>query len=145
MQPQLGRIFCAIWGLSEICIRCAGAKYAVIRNFFVEVLPWSIERVLRFAVSCVSGTRSSSDTAIMRGRGAAFGPDTLKAIGEAFDAAWSEIACRFSSDPVVIEAARSKLADALLSIAATEDSRDVDVLKRAALQLMALDRRCPSS
>jgi hypothetical protein len=72
--------------------------------------------------------------------GAAFGPDALKAIGDAFDAAWAEIAGQFGTDPVVIEAARLKLANAVLSIA-SEDSRDVEVLKRAALQRMALDRR----
>jgi hypothetical protein len=72
--------------------------------------------------------------------GAAFGPDALKAIGDAFDAAWAEIAGQFGTDPVVIEAARLKLASAVLSIA-NEDSREVEVLKRAALQRMALDHR----
>jgi hypothetical protein len=72
--------------------------------------------------------------------GASFGPDALKAIGEAVDAAWAEIACNFSNDPVVVEAARLKLADALLSIA-SEDSRDADVLRKAALQRLALDYR----
>ena len=43
-------------------------------------------------------------------------------------------------DPLAVEAARLKLADALLSIA-NEDSRHVEVLKRAALQRMALDYR----
>lgn len=72
--------------------------------------------------------------------GASFGPDTLKAIGEAFDAAWAEIAGNFGDNPVVVEAARLKLADALLSIA-NEESRDVQVLKKAALQRLALDYR----
>jgi hypothetical protein len=69
--------------------------------------------------------------------GASFVPDALKAIGDAFDAAWSEISGRFGTDPVVIEAARIKLANAVLSVA-SEDSRDVEVLKRAALQVMGL-------
>jgi hypothetical protein len=72
--------------------------------------------------------------------GASFGPDAMKAIGEAFDAAWAEIANNFGNMPVVIEAARLKLADALLSIA-SEDSRDANVLKKAALQRLALDYR----
>jgi hypothetical protein len=31
--------------------------------------------------------------------GAAFGPDALKAIGQAFDAAWQEIVANFGNDP----------------------------------------------
>ena len=72
--------------------------------------------------------------------GAAFGPDALKAIGQAFDEAWEEVGGNFSDDPHDIERARLKLANAVLSIA-HEDSRNVDVLKRAALQRMALDYR----
>jgi hypothetical protein len=45
-----------------------------------------------------------------------------------------------SADPQDVEAARLKLANALLSVA-HEDTRVVDVLKRAALQRMALDFR----
>jgi hypothetical protein len=67
---------------------------------------------------------------------ASFGPVALKAIGEAFDAAWTEIAGGFVSDPIVIEAARLKLANAILSLA-KQDSRDVEALKRAALEVMA--------
>jgi hypothetical protein len=70
--------------------------------------------------------------------GASFGPEALKAIGEAFDAAWAEIAGNFGDVPVDIDNARYRLANALLSLA-SEDSRDVEVLKRAALQRMALD------
>jgi len=72
--------------------------------------------------------------------GASFGPEALKAVGAAFDAAWSEIAGNFGDDPADVEKARLRLANALLSIA-DEDSRDVEVLKRAALQRMALDYR----
>ncbi len=50
---------------------------------------------------------------------ASFGPDALKAIGDAFDAAWAEISDTFRTDPVTIEAARLKLANAVLSVAAT--------------------------
>jgi hypothetical protein len=81
---------------------------------------------------------------IMRGRqlidGASFGPEALKAIGEAFDAAWAEIAGNFGNVPVDIDNARYRLANALLS-AASEGSRDVEVLKRVALERMALDYR----
>ena len=72
--------------------------------------------------------------------GAEFGPEAVKAIGQAFDEAWQEIAGNFGDDPQGIEAACTKLADAVLSIA-DEDSRDVDALKRAALQRMVLDYR----
>ena len=72
--------------------------------------------------------------------GASFGPDTLKAIGQAFDEAWQEIAGNFGDDPPDIERARLRLANAVLSIA-DEDTRNVQVLKRAALQRMALDYR----
>jgi hypothetical protein len=71
---------------------------------------------------------------------ASYGPEALKTIGQAFDEAWREIAGNFGSDPVEIEAARLKLADAVLSVAA-EDSRDVEALKNGALQAMALGYR----
>src|SRR5262245_44330590 len=70
--------------------------------------------------------------------GASFGPDALRAIGEAFEAAWADIAGNFGNDPADIETGRYKLATALLSVAG-EDSRDVGALKKAALQRMALD------
>ena len=72
--------------------------------------------------------------------GASFGPEALKAIGEAFDAGWAEIAGNFGDDPEDVEKARQRLAKAMLSVA-SEDSRDVGVLRRAALQRMALDYR----
>jgi hypothetical protein len=64
----------------------------------------------------------------------------LKAVGQAFDEAWQAIAGNFGGDPQDMEAARMKLANAVLPIA-DEVSRDVAVLKRAALQRMALDYR----
>src|SRR5262245_32424857 len=72
--------------------------------------------------------------------GASFGPDTLKAMGEAFDKAWSEIAEKFGNGPIDIDNARYRLANALLTVA-REDSQDVELLKDAALQRMALDDR----
>src|SRR5262245_16203178 len=67
--------------------------------------------------------------------GASLGPDALRAVGQAFDEAWAEIASHFAQDPTQIETARLTLANALLSIA-DDASRDVQVLKRAALQVM---------
>ena len=72
--------------------------------------------------------------------GAAYGPNALKALGQAFDGAWASIAGNFGDDASDIERARLKLATALLSVA-SEDSRDVEVLKKAALQVMALGYR----
>jgi hypothetical protein len=65
-----------------------------------------------------------------------FGPDTLKTIGQAFDRAWADIAGNFGNDPAEIEAARLKLANAVLSVA-SDSSRDVEALKRAGLEAMA--------
>ena len=70
---------------------------------------------------------------------AAFGPDALKVIVQAFDEAWQEIVGNFGG-PQDIEAGRFRLANAVLSIA-QEDSRNVEALKHAALQRMALDLR----
>jgi hypothetical protein len=72
--------------------------------------------------------------------GASYGPDALKVIGLAFDEAWAQIAGNFGGDPKDIERARFRLADALLSVA-SEDNRDIEVLKRAALEAMALGYR----
>lgn len=52
----------------------------------------------------------------------------------------SEIAGGIGTDPVVIEAARLKLANAVLSVA-SDDSRDVEALTRATLQAMARSSR----
>ena len=76
--------------------------------------------------------------------GASYGPEALRAVGRAFDAAWTEIAGNFGSDTQDIERARLRLAKAMLSVA-NEESRDVEVLKRAALEQMALDYRLPGS
>jgi hypothetical protein len=72
--------------------------------------------------------------------GASFGPEALRVIGQAFDAAWVEIAGNFGNDPGQVEAARVKLATAILSNA-TDDSRDVEALKKAAIERMVMDYR----
>jgi hypothetical protein len=70
---------------------------------------------------------------------AALGPKATKALGQAFDQAWAEIAGNFGS-PLEIEKARRKLAQAMLSVA-TEGSIDIAALKAGALQKLALDYR----
>jgi hypothetical protein len=70
--------------------------------------------------------------------GASFGPEALKAIWEAFDGAWTEVAPNFAGNANTIEVGRYKLATALLSVA-TQDSREAKALKKAALLRMALD------
>jgi len=69
-----------------------------------------------------------------------FGAEDLEVINAAFDKAWVEIAGNFGDDPGDVGRARHRLATALLSVA-TEDNRDIEVLKRSALQRMALDYR----
>jgi hypothetical protein len=80
---------------------------------------------------CFFGKRLMSASQLIDN--ATFGPEALRAIGEAFDAAWAEIATGVGTDPVAIELARLKLANAVLNVA-EENSRDVEALKRAALQ-----------
>jgi hypothetical protein len=68
--------------------------------------------------------------------GRSFGPDALKTIRDAFDVSWAEIAGGVSTDPVVVAATRLRLANAVLFVA-DEGSRDVEVLKQAALEAMS--------
>jgi len=51
-------------------------------------------------------------------------------IGQAFDLAWAEIASNFAADLVVTAGARLTLANAILLVA-TEEGRDVEVLKKS--------------
>ena len=67
-------------------------------------------------------------------RRAGFGPDTLSVVFQAFDEAWSSISAQYIS-PATIEAARLKLAKAIIAVS-RQDSRDPEVLKRLALQMM---------
>jgi hypothetical protein len=71
---------------------------------------------------------------------ASYGPETVKALGEAFDQAWAEIEGNFGSEVATTENARLRLAQALLAVAA-EAHVDVAALKASALQAMALDYR----
>ena len=72
--------------------------------------------------------------------GAAFAPQTVKAMEQAFDQAWAEIAGNFGDTPSEIQSARLSLARAMLSVA-TEAGCDVATLKDRALQMMALSYR----
>jgi hypothetical protein len=66
---------------------------------------------------------------------ASFGPEVL--LAEAFDQAWESIKATFGDDALACERARLHLADCLLSVA-NEQTRDVEALKVAALEKMAL-------
>jgi hypothetical protein len=71
--------------------------------------------------------------------GAAYGPETLKVICVAFDSAWDQIKHHFDYDPLCVEAARLRLANAILGVA-REDSRDATELKNLGLRALALRR-----
>ena len=69
-------------------------------------------------------------------RNAGYGPDTLKVVVQAFDEAWSLISAQYAA-PLAVEAARIKLAKAIIAVS-RQDSRNPDMLKRLALQMMTL-------
>jgi len=58
---------------------------------------------------------------------ASYGPEALKALSQAFEEAWAEIEGNFGCDQSR-EAARVKLATALLSVA-SDESRDVELFE----------------
>ena len=72
--------------------------------------------------------------------GAAFGPDVLKVIGKAFDAAWTELEPSVTNRPDGIEAARLRLANIVLSLA-KDDSSDAELLKNEAVRVFRLKHR----
>ena len=71
--------------------------------------------------------------------GAAFDPSTLIVMGTAFDRAWSEIEHHFGETDAQL--ARSRLAAAILIVAADHEQHDVLGLKTEALQVLALAYR----
>jgi hypothetical protein len=71
---------------------------------------------------------------------AAFDAPTVAVIGEAFDRAWAEIAHNFSDGADHVERARDRLAHAILAVA-DDESRDPEILKQQALEVMALTFR----
>lgn len=66
--------------------------------------------------------------------GAALGPEVLKAAGEAFDSAWSEIAERFDANSCAT--AREVLATSIIS-AAREERANSELLRRAGFSAIA--------
>ena len=71
--------------------------------------------------------------------GTSFDPATLVVIGTAFDHAWSEIENHFGETDAQL--ARSRLAEAILIVAANHEIHDVAALKTEALQVLALTYR----
>ena len=76
--------------------------------------------------------------------GASYPPEVVKAMGQALDLAWSEIAHNFGPASTVTEVARLRLAEAILSVAA-EDSTNVEALKNGALDAMSKKYRLLST
>lgn len=76
--------------------------------------------------------------------GAPFGSDTVKIMGEALDLTWVRIAPIFGKVPHEVDAARLKLAEAILAVI-TEGDTDVEDLKDRAIQAMAKKLRLESS
>jgi hypothetical protein len=72
-------------------------------------------------------------------KGTAFDPTTLIVVGTAFDRAWSEIENHFGETDAQV--ARSRLAEAVLIVAADQESHDIATLKTEALQVLALTYR----
>ena len=69
--------------------------------------------------------------------GATYDPMTLKAISQGFDAAWARVAQNYVS-PLAAEAARLKLANIVLSLAA-DGVRDPPNLCDRACRILAID------
>jgi hypothetical protein len=73
--------------------------------------------------------------------GSTYGPEALTVLSQAFDEAWALIAPKFGDDPAQQEAARLRLAHAVLAVAPEEGIAAGEV-REAALKVMAL--RYPS-
>ena len=67
--------------------------------------------------------------------GASYGPDQLRVLGQAFDAAWAQIAGNLSGQADGVEAARLKLAMIILSLAGS-GMPDASQLTKSAVQMM---------
>jgi hypothetical protein len=72
--------------------------------------------------------------------GAVFGPEALNAMGQAFDQAWTEIAGNFGDSALEVEAARLRLAEAVLTVA-SDGSTDIAAIKTDALHALIMDYR----
>ena len=69
---------------------------------------------------------------------ATFDPATLATIYEAFDQAWGVVAGNYGTDPKTVEAARLKLADAMLAVV-HQGMTDSHQLASLALQMMRIN------
>jgi hypothetical protein len=67
---------------------------------------------------------------------AAYGPDVLKVLFEAFDNAWAAIADSCGTDPQSIEASRIRLANIILALAHDRATPDADELRDSALRIL---------
>src|SRR5262245_20581865 len=67
---------------------------------------------------------------------AAYGPDVLKVLYQAFDAAWARIAPTCGNDPQVIEAKRAQLANIILALAKDRPKPDAQELEDTALKVL---------
>jgi hypothetical protein len=65
---------------------------------------------------------------------ASYGPEELKILFQAFDAAWDVVAPGISGRATAVEAARLTLAEIVLSLAASGKRRDAKELTEAAIQ-----------
>lgn len=74
--------------------------------------------------------------AILRLRAASYDPETIQAMVRAFDAVWAAVHFHFYESPDTYEAARLRLANAILR-AAADGNRDVAQLKTAGLASIA--------
>jgi hypothetical protein len=72
--------------------------------------------------------------------GCTYSPESLETIGKAFDDAWASVAEHFAGDARRTEAARERLAHAVL-VAATGNCRDAEPIKTMALQILVLSYR----
>ena len=66
-----------------------------------------------------------------------YGPETLKVLYQAFDEAWETIATNVSDDPQLVETARLKLANTILSFP-IDAVTDAEQIKNSSLQILAL-------
>jgi hypothetical protein len=87
--------------------------------------------------SAVSGSERMRAQRIIEG--AAFGPEVLKVVWQAFDEAWASIADNFAPDEH--EIAREALAQSMMS-ATRDNTSDIAVLRKAGMRAMYL--RYPS-
>jgi hypothetical protein len=69
--------------------------------------------------------------------GAAYGPDTMKTMTQAFDRAWACVSHHFENNEEDAARARERLAHAVLAVT-DANARDVDALKCTALKVLAL-------